>query len=131
MASDAAPALMRNSNLEKLERSLKWERQKVNKKVTELILEKAEVITNELLRIGLEESNPNVLNSLLDRAFGKSAQSVVHEGNPDNPIVFMPASLMEKYAIKQAEYTELDNDPTSPEYQEDGPAGMLIEPQEI
>lgn len=127
MASDAPPSLMKNSNLEKLERSLKWERQKVNKKVTELILEKAEVITNELLRIGLEESNPNVLNSLLDRAFGKAAQAVVHEGNPDKPIIFMPASLMERHGIKAAEYTELENDTDSSEYEENGPAGMLIE----
>lgn len=112
--ADMAPALMKKANLDKLERSLKWEKMKVDRKVNELILEKAEEITKELLRIGLEESNPNVLNSLLDRVFGKAAQAVVHEGNPDKPIVFMPASLMEKYQIAQAkevEYIQIDDEP--------------------
>lgn len=108
MASDASPTLMRNSNLAKLERSLKWERNAINKKVNTLLLEKAEIITETLIDIGLSERNPNVLNSLLDRAFGKAAQAIVHEGNPDKPIVFMPASLMDKYNIQQAEYTQID-----------------------
>lgn len=108
MASDASPALMKNSNLAKLERSLKWERNAINRKVNTLLLEKAEVITETLIDIGINERNPNVLNSLLDRAFGKAAQAIVHEGNPDKPIVFMPASLLAKYEIKTGESDDLN-----------------------
>jgi hypothetical protein len=108
--AESAPTVMANHNLEKLERALKWERAAINKKVNNLLLEKAEIITETLIDIGLSERNPNVLNSLLDRAFGKAAQAVVHEGNPDKPIVFMPAVLMEKYQIQQAEYTHIDDE---------------------
>ena len=101
------PVDMKKSSLKNHERYLKWERQKIDRAVKVQILEKAELITETLLDIGINDRNPNVLNSLLDRAFGKAAQSLVHEGNPDNPIVFMPASLIQKYEIKNAEYEEL------------------------
>jgi hypothetical protein len=104
---------MKKSSLANHERYLKWERQKIDRAVKVQILEKAELITETLLDIGINDRNPNVLNSLLDRAFGKAAQSIVHEGNPDNPIVFMPAVLMDKYQIPQADYTQIEEEPTA------------------
>lgn len=125
--------VMKKSALRNHERYLKWERQKVEKAMNERIYEKAGEILETLIEIGIRDRNPNVLNSLLDRGFGKARQNIGLDGGAeDKPIVFMPAELMAKYAIRAAEYTELhppegeDDD----EYAENGPAGMLIEPIE-
>lgn len=101
------------TKLKNLERSIKWEKQKVDKAVNQLILSKAMPIAKTLIDIGLTERNPTVLNSLLDRAFGKASQSMVHEGNPDKPIVFMPAQLLHKYGIPEG-------DSDTPRIYEDG-----------
>lgn len=123
--------MSRKLALANLERHLKWERQKQDRAVNEKILEKAEEIVDTLLNIGIADRNPTVLNSLLDRAFGRARQNIGLDGGAeDKPIVFMPASLMQRHAIKAAEYTELEEDKESEEYKENGPAGMLIEPVE-
>lgn len=117
---------MKKSSIKNHERYLKWEKAKVDKAVNQLILEKAEEITETLMDIGLSERNPNVLNSLLDRAFGKARQNIGLDGGAeDKPIVFMPAQLMDKYGIKPAQYTELKS---TPDEDGDTVAGMLIEP---
>lgn len=116
---------MKKSSLRNHERSLKWEKQKMDKAVNEKILAHAEEITDALIEIGLEDRNPNVLNSLLDRAFGKARQNIGLDGGAeDKPIVFMPAALMAKYAIKAGTYTELDS-PTDGE-----PVAVIREPLE-
>lgn len=123
--------MSRKLALANLERHLRWERQKQDRAVNTKILEKAEEIVDTLLNIGIADRNPTVLNSLLDRAFGRSRQNIGLDGGAeDKPIVFMPASLMQRHAIKAAEYTELEEDKESEEYKENGPAGMLIEPVE-
>lgn len=123
---ETAPVLMKKSSIKNHERYLKWEKAKVDKAVNQLILEKAEEITETLMDIGLSERNPNVLNSLLDRAFGKARQNIGLDGGAeDKPIVFMPAQLMDKYGIKPAQYTELKS---TPDEDGDTVAGMLIEP---
>lgn len=124
-----APVVMKKSSLRNHERSLKWEKQKMDKAVNEKILAHAEEITDALIEIGLEDRNPNVLNSLLDRAFGKARQNIGLDGGAeDKPIVFMPAALMAKYEIKAGSYKEIDEDKDSQEYKENGPTAMLIEP---
>jgi hypothetical protein len=122
------PTVMKKSAVTNHERHLKWEKVKVDKAVQEKILEHAGDIVDTLLDIGLVDRNPNVLNSLLDRAFGKARQNIGLDGGAeDKPIVFMPAVLMSKYAISPAKYTELESpqdgdDPTQE------PVAMLREP---
>ena len=120
---------MRDKHLENLERALKWEKRKIDRAVQQQIIEKAHVITDVLLDIGINERNPNVLNSLLDRAFGKARQNIgIDGGAEDKPIVFLPAELMLKHGIKAAQYSELRpaEDDGNPE-----PSGMLVEPIQI
>ncbi len=112
-----------NISLAKLERALKWEKQKQDVAMNALIVAKAVPIVNKLIEIGME-GNPNTLNSLLDRAFGKARQNIGLDGGAtDKPIVFMPASLMTKYAIREGQYTAIDQP-------EDGsdPVAVQIDP---
>lgn len=113
----------RKAQITKVERFVKWEKAKVEKAATEIILKNATTLVDTLVDIAISDRNPNAINSLLDRAFGKARQNIGLDGGAeDKPIVFMPAQLMEKYAIKPAQYTQL-----SPKDNED-PAGVLIEP---
>lgn len=101
---------------------LKWEKAKVDKAVNQIILSKAEKLVDTLVDIAISDRNPNAINSLLDRAFGKARQNIGLDGGAeDKPIVFMPAQLMEKYAIKPATYTQLNT------RGDEDPAGVLIE----
>jgi len=107
---------------------LKWEKQKVDKQVNQLILSQAIPLTQTLIAIAIEDRNPNAINSLLDRAFGKARQNIGLDGGAeDKPIVFLPSTLMTKYAIQAGSYKELK----SPgDKAGDEPAGVLIEPHE-
>ena len=119
-----APVVMKKSSLRNHERHLKWEKVKVEKAMNDVILEKAIPLAEKLIEIALE-GNPNAINSLLDRAFGKARQNIGLDGGAtDKPIVFMPAALMMKYAIKAGTYTELDS-PTDGE-----PVAVIREPLE-
>lgn len=101
---------------------LKWEKAKVDKAVNQIILSKAQELTETLVSIAIDDRNPNAINSLLDRAFGKARQNIGLDGGAeDKPIVFMPAQLMEKYQIKPAKYTQLNAKG------DEDPAGVLIE----
>ena len=118
--------VMKKSALKNHERYLKWERQKVEKAMNERIYEKAGEILETLIEIGIQDRNPNVLNSLLDRGFGKARQNIGLDGGAeDKPIVFLPAQLMKRYAIEAGEYTELKSDPDK---NGDDTVGMLCEP---
>lgn len=109
--------------LAKKERYLKWEKAKADKAVNQLILAHATELTETLIAIAVEDRNPNAINSLLDRAFGKARQNIGLDGGAeDKPIVFMPAQLMAKYAIKPAKYTALAQE------KDEDPAGVLVEP---
>ena len=117
-----APVVMKKSSLRNHERHLKWEKVRVEKAMNDVILEKAIPLAEKLIEIALE-GNPNAINSLLDRAFGKARQNIGLDGGAtDKPIVFMPAALMTKYAIKAGTYTELDS-PTDGE-----PVAVIREP---
>ena len=116
-------------SLKHLENHLAWEKKRVEQAANKLIFTKAEELVETLISIAITERNPQAINSLLDRGFGKARQNIGLDGGAtDKPIVFMPAVLMDKFAIKQAEYTELEEDTTSEEYKKNGPAGMLISP---
>lgn len=123
------PLVMKKSAVTNHERHLKWEKVKIDKAVQEKILQHAEEITDTLLSIGIDERNPNVLNSLLDRAFGKARQNIGLDGGAeDKPIVFMPASLMAKYEISPAKYTELESPQDDPNNPDAEPVAILREP---
>lgn len=120
-----SPTVMRKSSLKNHERALRWEKQKIDKAVNQKILERATDIVDVLIEIGIDDRNPNVLNSLLDRAFGKARQNIGLDGGAeDKPIVFMPGVLMAKYEIKAGKYTEIDS-PTDGE-----PVAVIREPIE-
>jgi len=120
---DATPIVMKKSSLKNHERYLKWEKAKVDKAVNQVILSRAVPLAEKLIEIAMD-GNPNAINSLLDRAFGKARQNIGLDGGAeDKPIVFMPAQLMAKYAIKSGTYKELH----PPEEIGDEPVGMLRE----
>lgn len=88
-----------NQLAKKKERYLKWERANVMKRVDNYLMHKAEEVAEVLVETAIETKNPQALNSVLDRAFGKAAQNINHGGQVDNPIVFMPATLLAKYNV--------------------------------
>ncbi len=93
--------------------------------MNQVLLEHAVPLVETLVDIALRERNPNAINSLLDRAFGKARQNIGLDGGAeDKPIVFLPSTLMAKYQIKEGKYTELKNEG------DDEPTGMLIEPHD-
>lgn len=116
----------KKSQVVKANRYAKWEKAKVDKAVNQLILANATELTKTLIEIAVEDRNPNAINSLLDRAFGKARQNIGLDGGAeDKPIVFMPAQLMAKYNITPATYTAL---PSPTDSEDDEPVATLIEP---
>jgi hypothetical protein len=92
-------------SVKNLERYLKWEKQKVQKEMNNLIYQHAVPLTETLIDIAISERNPNAINSLLDRGFGKARQNIGLDGGAeDKPIVFLPAELMAKYSIEKGVY---------------------------
>lgn len=113
----------KKSTIQKIDRFVKWEKAKVDKAVNQLILSHAAELTQTLIKIAIDDRNPNAINSLLDRAFGKARQNIGLDGGAeDKPIVFMPAQLMAKYHIKPATYTAIE------QRGDEDPAGVLVEP---
>lgn len=100
--------VMRKSQVQKYESALKWEKVKVEAAMQQVILAQAVPLAETLIDIALNDRNPNAINTLLDRAFGKSSQNVNIGGQPDNPIVFLPATLMHKYKIHEGTYKPIE-----------------------
>ena len=97
--ADALTMAGHNQLAKKKERYMKWHRANVMKRVDVYFMRKAEEVAETLVETAIETKNPQALNSVLDRAFGKAAQLVNHGGQVDNPIVFMPATLLAKYNV--------------------------------
>ena len=95
---------MRKSAIANYERALKWEKQKTKKAVDDLIFRHAIPLTETLIDIAINDRNPNAINSLLDRGLGMAAKDINIGGQADNPIVFLPAQLMNKYKITEGVY---------------------------
>ena len=96
---------MKKSSVKNLERALRWEKEKEKKAMNQIIMEQMRPLTETLIDIALTDRNPNAINSLLDRAFDKAAAPAVLDIQGEiqhKHVVFMPAQLMEKYAIEQA-----------------------------
>jgi hypothetical protein len=94
---------MKKSALKNYERALKWDKVKVEKAMNEIIYSRANELITTQIDIGLTDRNPQAINSVLDRAFGKARQNIgLDGGSADKPIVFMPAQLMAKYEIDKA-----------------------------
>jgi hypothetical protein len=104
---------MRKVSIANKERYLNWEKKKAQKVMNDLIYAYAEPLTEELIDIAIIERNPNAINSLLDRGFGKANQNVNHGGQPNNPIVFLPSVLMDKYRIQEGVYKPIEEDDNS------------------
>lgn len=116
----------RKAQITKVERFVKWEKAKVEKAATEIILKNATTLVDTLVDIAITDRNPNAINSLLDRAFGKARQNIGLDGGAvDKPIVFMPAQLLTKYNITPGTYSELKSG------NDEDPAGVLIEPVDV
>lgn len=88
---------MKRSSLKNHERALKWEKQKVDKAVNQILLSRAEEITEKLVERALE-GDLGAITSALDRAVGKVKQvsEVEHTGTT---MVFMPQALVDKFAL--------------------------------
>lgn len=122
------PAVMKKSNLKNHERHLRWEKNKVDKAVNQVLMESAVPIAQMMVEVALTDRNPNVGDKILDRLLGKARQNIGLDGGADDkPIVFMPAQLMAKYAIKAAKYTQLKGEEDA---KGDDTVAMLREPLE-
>lgn len=79
---------------------MRWEKAKVEKAIEQIIFSKAKDLISTQISIGLDDRNSQAISAVLDRAFGKARQNIgIDGGATDKPIVFMPASLMDKYKI--------------------------------
>jgi len=93
---------------QKLERSIKWEKTKVEKAVKQIIFKEAENLVHALIDIGINDRNPAAINSLLDRGFGKASQNIeIDAGQGNRPIIFLPAELMIRHSIEQPSEQEI------------------------
>lgn len=91
--------IVKKSSLKNYERHLMWEKKSVEKEMNQVIMSKAIPLAKKLIDAGLE-GNVMAINSLFDRVFGKARQNIGLDGGAeDKPIVFMPAQLLEKYAL--------------------------------
>ena len=99
---------LKKSSAQKLERAIKWEKTKVEKAVKQIIFQNAEQLVHTLIDIGVNDRNPAAINSLLDRGFGKAAQTMeIEAGNNNRPIIFLPAELMIRHSIEQPSEQEI------------------------
>lgn len=98
---------MRKSAIQKYERTLKWEKAKTKRVMDDIIYEHTVPLVETLIDIAITERNPLAINSLLDRGHGSSSKNVNIGGQQDNPIVFLPATLMTKYKIHEGTYVPI------------------------
>jgi len=99
---------LKKSSAQKLERAIKWEKTKVEKAVKQIIFQNAEQLVHTLIDIGVNDRNPAAINSLLDRGFGKAAQTMeIEAGTNNRPIIFLPAELMIRHSIEQPSEQEI------------------------
>lgn len=92
---------MTNKGIKNLERSLRWEKTRVEKAVQQQLFERASDITEALISRAME-GDVTAINSAFDRMFGKAKQQVDVE-HTGTPIVFMPAVLMDKFSLSEKE----------------------------
>lgn len=45
----------------------------------------------------------DVSKYIIDREEGKPAQKQIHAGDKDNPVMFMPSEIMDKYNVKETQ----------------------------
>lgn len=91
----------------KLENTIKWQKRLVDKAVEQIVLSKAEEIINVQVGAALQ-GNLQAGQYLLDRTFGKARQNIGLDGGEEGaPIIFMPASLINKFALDKPLKTEI------------------------
>lgn len=92
---------MKASSLKNHERTLKWEKRAVEKRVEELILKKAE----DLIEAQIDAAMGGSIQAgqyLIDRTFGKARQNIGLDGGVEGtPVVFMPSTLINKFALNK------------------------------
>lgn len=102
---------MKKSAIARYERGLRWEKQKTEKAMKEIIYQHTVPLVETLVDIAITDRDTTAINTLLDRGFGRANQNVNHGGQVDNPIVFLPASLMSKYKLHEGVYKPVEQPP--------------------
>lgn len=91
--------MLKKSTQKKLENSFKWEKRLVDKAIEQIILGKAEEIVNVQI-LAATQGNLQAGQYLIDRTFGKARQNIGLDGGAEGaPIIIMPASLVNKFAL--------------------------------
>lgn len=85
------------SGVKGIEASLKWDKKKAEQAMEELIYSETKEIVGAMIEHAKSGSFQHA-SYLLDRGFGKAKQSVDIESG-GQPIVFMPAALISKFAL--------------------------------
>jgi len=85
------------SGVKGLEQSLKWDKKKAERAMEELIYQETASIVGAMIDHAKEGSFQHA-SYLLDRGFGKAKQQVDIESG-GQPIIFMPAALISKFAL--------------------------------
>ena len=85
------------SGVKGIEASLKWDKKKAEKAMEELIYKETASIVGAMIDHAKEVSFQHA-SYLLDRGFGKAKQAVDIESG-GQPVVFMPAVLINKFGL--------------------------------
>lgn len=92
---------MAGTSLKNIEKSLKWDKKKVDKAIEQLILARAK----EIVEVQIEAATSGSLQAgqyLIDRTFGKARQNIGLDGGQEgSPIVFMPSTLVDKFKLNE------------------------------
>lgn len=90
---------MSKSGIKLLEQSLKLDKKKAEQAMEKVIYENVHGIVSSMVAEATQGSYQHA-SYLLDRAFGKARQNIGIDGGEEGaPIVFMPASLVTKFAL--------------------------------
>jgi len=85
------------SGVKGIEQSLKWDKKKAERAMEELIYQETAGIVGAMIEHAKEGSFQHA-SYLLDRGFGKAKQQVDIESG-GQPVVFMPAVLINKFGL--------------------------------
>lgn len=87
------------TSLKVKENSLKWDKKIAERKMEEQIGEQTQAIVASMVAEALNGSFQHG-SYLLDRAYGKTRQNIGIDGGTEGaPIVFMPSTLVAKFAL--------------------------------
>ena len=111
---------MSTSGIKGLELALKADKKRAEQAMEKAIYENVGGIVSSMVAEAQEGSYQHA-SYLLDRAFGKARQNIGIDGGTDGaPIIFMPAELIQKFALDKPLEAEKIEEPNVYEVENNG-----------